>query len=159
MQAQFWLLIKLSRSALIWFWTTGHLCVLRLNQLWTNYDDNFYAVVRIKVFKTANYQRPCVLLVIQPQKVFMHITHDVIHSQPPTLPAPGDCWLQFLKFVMNLKIVGLLCVSFHLIGTFWQGRNPSPDADVISLIEFVLDTIPALFQQICGSDFRLHRPQ
>lgn len=60
---------------------------------------------------------------------------------------------------MNLKIIELLCVSFHLIGTFWQGRKPSPDTDVISLIESVQDTMPTLFQQICGSDVRLHSPQ
>lgn len=86
-------------------------------------------------------------------KLFMHIAHDVINSQPPPLPAPGTADCSFLIYCCksnesenSLASLCLFPLDWHL----WQDRKPSPDTDVISLIESAQDTTPTLFQQICG---------
>lgn len=92
------------------------------------------------------------------QTVFMHISHDVMNSQPPAVPALGTPDSGFLIYCCksnesqnSLATLWLFPLDWHL----WQDRKPSPDADVISLIESVQDTMPALFQHIFGSDFTL----
>lgn len=69
---------------------------------------------------------------------------------------PADCRLRFLIYccksnesVNSLATLCLFPLDWHL----WQDRKPSPDADVISLIESVRDTMPTLFQQIWSSNF------
>lgn len=57
---------------------------------------------------------------------------------------------------MKLRKVKFFYVCFYSIATFWKARKPSPDTDVISLIESVQDTMQTLFLHICGPDFRLH---
>lgn len=73
-----------------------------------------------------------------------------------SIACPGDGWLRILIYCRNSNesenSLATLCL-FPLDWHLWQDRKPSPDADVISLIESVQDTMPTLFQQIRGCEF------